>query len=159
MNDGVLNYFPIILLSALFIIFLWRRQYLGKFDWVTFLAIFISLLLLANVIVLILDRRSDATNGLQVLLIAIPVIILVVFLLFVLRVLTVEKLKNRFRIDERLTTINVKSARNALAAVYLNLLLDLIIYSSISNNLLVGILVSSVVVYLASMVIYYYRSF
>ncbi len=159
MNDGIINYLPIILLSALFIIFLWRRQYLGKFDWVTFLAIFISLLLLANVIILILDRRSEATNGLQVLLIAIPVIILVVFLLFVLRVLTVEKLKNRFRIDERLTTINVKSARNALAAVYLNLVLDLIIYSSISNNLLVGILVSSVVVYLASMVIYYYRSF
>ncbi len=159
MNDGIINYLPIILLSALFIIFLWRRHYLGKFDWVTFLAIFISLLLLANVIILILDRRSEATNGLQVLLIAIPVIILVVFLLFVLRILTVEKLKNRFRIDERLTTINVKSARNALAAVYLNLVLDLIIYSSISNNLLVGILVSSVVVYLASMVIYYYRSF
>jgi hypothetical protein len=159
MNEGLVNYLPIILLSALFIIFLWRRHSLGKFDWATFFAIILSLLLLANVIILILDRRSETTMGIQILLIIIPVIILAMFLLFVLRVLTVEKLKSHFRIDERLTTINVKSARNALAAVYLNLIIDLIIYSNLSNGLLVGILVASLVVYIASMIIYYYRSF
>jgi len=80
-------------------------------------------------------------------------------LLFLTRVLTVEKLKSRFHIDERIAAMNAKSARNALVVTYLNLIIDLIIFSSISQGLLLGILAVSLLVYLASMVIYYYRSF
>jgi hypothetical protein len=159
MSGGVIDFLPIILLSALFIIFLWRRHSLGKPDWVTSGAIVLGLLLLVNVIMLILNQRSESSAVIQGLLIAMPIIIFVIFLLFLLRIFTVEKLKSRFCIDERLTAINAKSARNALAAVCLNLVIDLLIYSNINTGLLIGILVSSLIVYLASMIIYYYRSF
>jgi hypothetical protein len=61
--------------------------------------------------------------------------------------------------DERITHINAKSARNALVAVYLSALINLIIFSTISTGLLLEILGVSLAVYLASMVIYSYRDF
>jgi hypothetical protein len=159
MNNDLIDFLPIILISALFIIFIWRRHALGKFDWLTLAAIILGASLLANVIVLILDTRSTETIPVQIILIVIPVLIFGLFSLFVIRIITVEKMKAKFHMDERMTIINVKSARNALVAVYLDLIIDVIVYPNISRELLLGILGASLVVYLASLVIYYYRSF
>ncbi len=80
-------------------------------------------------------------------------------MLFLTRVVTVEKIKSKYHIDERISIMNAKSARNALAVTYLNLIIDLIIFPSVSKELLLGLLAISLLVYLASMFIYYYRSF
>jgi len=71
----------------------------------------------------------------------------------------VEKITSKFHFDERLTNINAKSARNALVAIYLSALINIIIFSVISTALLLEILGVSLVVYLASIIIYYYRNF
>lgn len=125
----------------------------------TLAAITLGTTLLAIIIVLILDSRSVESLPIQIILIAIPAVVFVLFLLFITRVITVEKMKSRFHFDERLTAMNAKSARNALVAIYLSSVIDLIIYSSMSRMMLLGILGVSLAVYLASMVIYYYRSF
>jgi hypothetical protein len=159
MNNDLIDFLPIILISALFIIFIWRRQTLGKFDWETIAAIALGLSLLATVIKLVLEGRSAETVPLEILLIAIPTLIFGVFLLFATGVATVEKMKAKFRMDERLTIINVRSARNALVAVYLDLIVDVIVYAGISRELLLAMIGASLVVYLVSFIIYYYRSF
>ena len=115
--------------------------------------------LLALVIQRVLAGSVSQSAVAQSVLIAIPTIILVLFLLFLIRVLTVEKMKSRLHFDERMTLINAKSARNALVSIYLCSLIDLIIYPDITKPLLLGILGVSLIVYLASMIIYYYRSF
>jgi len=158
MNNDFIIFLPNIILLALFIIFLWRHHSLKNFDWVTLITITLGVSLLAIVIVLILKGQS-AAGPIQILLIAIPAVLFVLFLLFLTRVFTVEKVKSKLHFDERITTINAKSARNALVAVYLSSVIDLIIYSNISQVLFFVILAASLVVYLASMVIYYYRSF
>jgi hypothetical protein len=79
-------------------------------------------------------------------------------LLFITRVLTVEKVKTRLHFDERLTTVNAKSARNALVATYLSAVINLILFPDITRAWLLGILAFSLVVYLISLVIYHYRS-
>jgi len=71
----------------------------------------------------------------------------------------VEKVQSKFHLDERINEINAKSARNALIAVYLGVLINILIYSSISTELLLEIIGVSLAVYLASLAIYYYRTF
>jgi hypothetical protein len=150
---------PNIILLALFIVFLWRRHSFKNFDWVTLICITLGVSLLAVIIVLFIRSQAAEGGSLRMLLIAIPAILFVLFLLFLTRVLTVEKVKSKFHFDERITTMNAKSARNALVAVYLSITIDLITFSEISTVLLLVILGVSLVVYLASMVIYYFRSF
>lgn len=159
MNNNFIIFLPNIILLVIFILFLWQRRSLKSFDWVTLAAITLGTTLLAIIIVLILDSRSVESLPIQIILIAIPAVVFVLFLLFITRVITVEKMKSRFHFDERLTAMNAKSARNALVAIYLSSVIDLIIYSSMSRMMLLGILGVSLAVYLASMVIYYYRSF
>jgi hypothetical protein len=159
MNDQFILFLPNIILLALFILFLWRRHSLKYFDWVTLICITLGVSLLAVIIVLIINNQPPGESSLRMPLIAVPAIFLVLFLLFLTRVLTVEKVKSKLRLDERITTINAKSARNALVAVYLSITLDLIAFSEISQMLLLVILGVSLAVYLASMVIYYFRSF
>ncbi|HEX7475969.1 MAG TPA: hypothetical protein VF318_08390 [Dehalococcoidales bacterium] len=150
---------PNAVLLALFIIFLWQKRSLKSFDWLTLIAITLGIFLLGIVIVLFLNSRSNASGLIDAVLIAIPAVMLVLFLLFLTRVITMEKVKSKFHLDERITTINAKSARNALVAVYLSSIIDLMISSDITKEVLLGILAASLVVYLASMVIYYYRGF
>lgn len=160
MSDGFLIFVPNLILLALFIIYIWHRQSLKNFDWATLICITLGIALLALVIWLIL-RNQPETGPLQILLIAVPALVFVLFLLFLTRVVTLEQIKSRLRMDERITTINAKSARNALLAVYLGTFISLTISSSIGTLLLLEILGVSLIVYLASMVIYYfyYRSF
>jgi hypothetical protein len=150
---------PNAVLLALFIIFLWQKRSLKSFDWLTLIAITLGIFLLGIVIVLFLNSRSNTSGLIDAVLIAIPAVMLVLFLLFLTRVITMEKVKSKFHLDERITTINAKSARNALVAVYLSSIIDLMISSDITKEVLLGILAASLVVYLASMVIYYYRGF
>ena len=158
MNNEFIVFLPNIILLVLFILFLWRRHSLKNFDWVTLICISLGIFLLAIVILLILNNQSEggAARG---FLIAVPAIIFIFFLLFLTRVFTVEEMKTKLRFDERITMINAKSARNALVAVFLSSVIYLLIYSNISRVMLLAILAASLVVYLASMIIYYYRSF
>ena len=158
MNNDFIVFLPNIILLVLFILFLWRRNSLKNFDWATLICITLGVFLLAIVILLILNGQPEE-NTWRVFLIAIPAVILVLFLLFLTRVFTVEKIKSKLHFDERITSINAKSARNALVAVFLSSVIYLLIYSNISRVMLLGILAASLIVYLASMVIYYYRSF
>jgi hypothetical protein len=157
-NHDFIVFLPNIILLLLFIIFLWRRHSLKYFDWATLICVTLGIFLLTLVILLILENQSDV-GALRILLISVPAVIFVLFLLFLMRVFTVEKMKSRLHVDERITIINAKSARNALVAVFLSSVIYLLIYSNISRVMLLAILAASLVVYLASMVIYYYRSF
>ena len=148
-----------ILLLALFFIFIWRRRSLKSFDWATLVCIILGVALLGIIIWQIWNGQSVQSGLGQGLLIIVPVLMLAIFLLFLTRVITVEKMKSRFHFDERLTTANTKSARNALVAVYLGTIIDLIIKQEVDWELLLVIIAVSLVVYLASMIIYYYRSF
>jgi uncharacterized protein YpmS len=159
MSNNYFIFLPNAVLLALFIIFLWQKRSLKSFDWLTLIAISLGIILLGVVIVLFLNSRSNEVGPLEAILIAIPAVMLVLFLLFLTRVITVEKVKSKFHVDERITTMNAKSARNALVAVYLSSIIDLIITSDITKEVLLGILAASLVVYLASMVIYYFRGF
>jgi len=152
-------FLPNIILLALFIIYVWSRHSIKNFDWLMLITICLGVGLLAIVIQRVLGGAATQTAIVQSVLIAIPTVILVLFLLFLTRVLTVEKMKSKLHVDERLTFINAKSARNALVAIFLCSVVDLIIYPDMTKNLLLGILGVSLIVYLASMIIYYYRSF
>jgi hypothetical protein len=158
MDNEFFIFLPIVILLLLFIIYVWRRHSLKNFDWATLICIFLGVCLLAIVIILILNSRPDM-GAERFLLIAIPVVMLICFLLFLTRVVTVEKMKSKMHMDERLTLINAKSGRNALVAVFLSSVIYLLIYPDISNTILLGILAASLIVYLASMIIYYYRDF
>jgi hypothetical protein len=105
--------------------------------------------------------QSPNTNSkiLQIGLFIIPTLIFIFYLLFITRVFTVEKVKTKLHFDERLTTINAKSARNALVATYLSAVVNLILFPDISRTWLLGILAFGLVVYLASLAIYHNRSF
>jgi hypothetical protein len=159
MNHDLIIFLPNIILLVLFILFLWRRHSLKSFDWVTLVCITLGVSLLAVVIMQILKNQTSEMESYRSVFIAIPAVMLVLFLLFLTRVFTVEKMKSKFHFDERITIINAKSARNALMAVYLSSVIDLLIYDSISRVMLLVILAVSLIVYLASMVIYYFRSF
>jgi hypothetical protein len=159
MNHDLLLFLPNIILLVLFILFLWRRHSLKSLDWVTLVCITLGVSLLAMVILQILKNQTSETESYRIILIAIPSIMLVLFLLFLTRVFTVEKMKSKFHFDERITIINAKSARNALMAVYLSSVIDLLIYENITRVMLLVILAVSLIVYLGSMVIYYFRSF
>jgi hypothetical protein len=159
MDNDFIIFIPNIILLVVFILFLWQRHSLKTFDWVTLVAITLGISLLAIVVILILESRSIDAVPVQIILIAIPSVIFILFLLFLTRVITVEKVKSKLHFDERITTMNAKSARNALVAVYLSSVIDLIIYADVSRLMLLAILGVSLVVYLASMVFYYYRSF
>ena len=160
MNNDFLIFVPDIIILVLFIIYLWlwRRQSLKDFDWVTLGCVTLGVSLLTIVIVLIL-RNHPVAVPVQILLIAVPTLIFILFLLFLTRIVKVEKITSKFHLDERLTNINAKSARNALAAIYLSALINIIVFSAISTALLLEILGVSLAVYLASIVIYYYRNF
>jgi hypothetical protein len=160
MSRDFLIFIPNIILLILFVIYLWlwRRRSLKNFDWVTFGCIILGVSLLTIVILLIL-KNHPAAGPVQILLIAVPTLVFVLFLLFLTRIVKVEKVKSKFHLDERINEINAKSARNALIAVYLGVLINIIIYSSISMVLLLEIIGVSLAVYLASLVIYYYRTF
>ncbi len=159
MNHDLIIFLPNIILLVLFILFLWRRHSLKSFDWVTLVCITLGVSLLAVVIMQILKNQTSEMESYRIVFIAIPAVMLVLFLLFLTRVFTVEKMKSKFHFDERITIINAKSARNALMAVYLSSVIDLLIYDSISRVMLLVILAVSLIVYLASMIIYYFRSF
>ena len=160
MNNGFIIFVPDLILLALFIIYIWHRQSLKTFNWATLTCTALGIALLALVIMLILQNQPEM-GPLQILLIALPALFFILFLLFLTRVITLEQVKSRLRMDERITSINAKSARNALFSVYLGTVINLIICSSISTLLLLEILGVSLVIYIASMVIYYfyYRSF
>ncbi len=159
MNSDVMVFLPNIILLVVFIIFVWRRHSIKHFDWLTLITICLGVALLAIVIQRVLGGSATQSVVVQSILIAVPTVILVLFLLFLTRVLTVEKMKSKLHFDERMTLINAKSARNSLVSIYLCSVIDLIIYPDITKPLLLGILGVSLIVYLASMIIYYYRSF
>jgi hypothetical protein len=158
MNNDFIVFLPDIILLILFIIFLWRRHSLKNFDWATLICITLGIFLLALVVWQILSNQPES-GALRGLLIAVPAVIFIFFLLFLTRIFTVEKMKARLHFDERITTINAKSGRNALVAVFLSSVIYLLMYADINRVMLLGILAASLVVYLASMIIYYYRSF
>ncbi len=159
MNSDVMVFLPNIILLVVFIIFVWRCHSIKHFDWLTLITICLGVALLAIVIQRVLGGSATQSVVVQSILIAVPTVILVLFLLFLTRVLTVEKMKSKLHFDERMTLINAKSARNSLVSIYLCSVIDLIIYPDITKPLLLGILGVSLIVYLASMIIYYYRSF
>ena len=160
MNRDFLVFAPNIILLVLFVIYLWlwRRRSLKDFDWVTFGCVILGVALLTTVILLILKNHSVA-GPIQIVLIAVPTLLFVLFLLFLTRVIKIEKLESKFHFDERINNINAKSARNALVAIYLGVLINIIIFSTISTMLLLEIIGVSLAVYLASLAIYYYRNF
>jgi hypothetical protein len=159
MNNSVLIFVPNLILLALFIIILWRSRSLRGFDWVAFITIALGVSLLAIVAARIIQSPNTDSKLLQIGLFLIPTIIFILYLLFIFRVLTVERVKNKLHFDERLITINAKSARNALVATYLSAVVNLILFPDISRAWLLGILVFGMLVYLVSLVIYHYRSF
>ena len=158
MNNDVVIFLPNIILLALFIIFLWRRRSLKGFDWVALITIVLGVSLLAIIATRIIQSPNTDSKILQIGLFIIPTLIFILYLLFITRILTVEKVKTKLHFDERLTTVNAKSARNALVAVYLSAVVNLIISPDITRAWLLGILAFSLVVYLISLVIYHYRN-
>jgi hypothetical protein len=159
MSNSVLIFVPNLILLALFIIILWRRRSLKGFDWIAFITIALGVSLLAIVATRIIQNPATASKLLQIGLFLIPTIIFILYLLFIFRVLTVERVKNKLHFDERLITLNAKSARNALVATYLSAVVNLILFPDISRMWLLGILVFGMLVYLVSLLIYHYRSF
>jgi hypothetical protein len=158
MNNDVVIFLPNIILLALFIIFLWRRHSLKGFDWVALVTIVLGVSLLAIIATRIIQTPNTGSKLMQIGLYLIPTLVFILYLLFITRVLTVEKVKTRLHFDERLTTVNAKSARNALVATYLSAVINLILFPDITRAWLLGILAFSLVVYLISLVIYHYRS-
>jgi hypothetical protein len=159
MSNNYLIFLPDAVLLILFVIFLWQKRSLKSFDWLTLIAITLGVCLLGLVIALFLNNSETGRGAVEMVWIAIPAVMLILFLLFLTRVITVEKVKSKLHMDERITTMNAKSARNALVAVYLSSIIDLIISPDVTKEVLLGILAASLVVYLASMVIYYFRGF
>lgn len=158
MNNAVVIFLPNILLLALFIIFLWRRHSLKGFDWVALITITLGVSLLTVLATRIIQSPDTNSRILQIGLFLIPTLIFILYLLFISRVFSVEKMKTKLHFDERLTTVNAKSARNALVAVYLSAVLNLILFPDITRAWLLIILAFSLVVYLVSLVIYHHRS-
>jgi hypothetical protein len=158
-NNGVVIFVPNIILLALFIIVLWRRRSLKGFDWVALVTIALGVSLLAVIATRIIQSPDTDSKFLQIGLFLVPTVIFILYLLFIFRVLTVETVKNKLHFDERLTTVNAKSARNALVATYLSAVINLILFPDITRIWLLGILVFSLLVYLVSLIIYHYRSF
>jgi hypothetical protein len=158
MNNGLLIFLPNIILLAIFIIFLWRRRSLKRFDWVALITIALGVSLLAIVATRIIQSPDTDSRLLQIVLFLVPTLIFILYLLFITRVFTVEKVKSKLHFDERSTTMNAKSARNALVATYLSAAVNLILSPDITRTWLLGILAFSLVVYLVSLVIYHYRS-
>lgn len=159
MSNGFMIFVPNIILLAMFIIFLWRRRSLKSFDWVALITICLGVSLLAIIITRILNSPDTSSRPLQIGLFIIPSLIFVMYLLFISRVLTVEKVKSRLHLDERLNAANAKSARNALVATYVSAVINLILFPEITRLWLLGILGFGLVVYLGSLVIYHFRSF
>ena len=159
MNNGVVIFVPNIILLALFIIVLWRRRSLKGFDWVALITIVLGVSLLAVIATSIIQNPVTDSKLLQIGLFLVPTLIFVLYLLFIFRVLTIETVKTKLHFDERLITINAKSARNALVATYLSAVVNLILFPDITRIWLLGILAFSLVVYLLSLIIYHYRSF
>ena len=159
MNNGLVIFVPNIILLALFIIILWRRRSLKGFDWVALITIALGVSLLAVIATRIIQSPDTDSKLLQIGLFLVPTIIFIFYLLFISRVLTVETVKTKLHFDERLTTINAKSARNALVSTYLSAVVNLILFTDITRAWLLGILVFSLVIYLLSLIIYHYRSF
>jgi hypothetical protein len=159
MNNGVVIFVPNIILLALFIIVLWRRRSLKGFDWVALITIVLGVSLLAVIATSIIQNPETDSKLLQIGLFLVPTLIFVLYLLFIFRVLTVETVKTKLHFDERLITINAKSARNALVATYLSAVVNLILFPDVTRLWLLGILAFSLVVYLLSLIIYHYRSF
>jgi hypothetical protein len=158
MNNEVLIFLPNIILLALFIIFLWRRRSFKSLDWVALITIVLGVSLLAIIAIRIIQSPDTDSKFLQIGLFIIPTLIFVLYLLFITRILTVEKVITKLRFDERLATVNAKRARNALVAVYLSAVVNLILSPDITRAWLLGILAFSLVVYLISLVIYHYRN-
>ncbi len=159
MNNSVVIFVPNIILLALFIIILWRRRSLKGFDWVALITIVLGVSLLAVIATRIIQSPDTDSKFLQIGLFLVPTVIFILYLLFIFRVLTIEIVKNKLHFDERLTTVNAKSARNALVATYLSAVVNLILFPDITRIWLLGILAFSLVVYLLSLIIYHYRSF
>jgi hypothetical protein len=159
MNNGVVIFVPNIILLALFIIVLWRRRSLKGFDWVALITIVLGVSLLAVIATRIIQSPDMDSKLLQIGLFLVPTVIFILYLLFIFRVLTIEAVKNKLHFDERLTTVNAKSARNALVATYLSAVVNLILFPDITRVWLLGILAFSLVIYLLSLLIYHYRSF
>ena len=159
MSNGLMIFVPNIILLALFIVVLWRRRSLKGFDWVALITIALGVSLLAIIATRILQSPDADSKILQIVLFLVPTIIFIFYLLFIFRVLTVEAVKTKLHFDERLITINAKSARNALVATYSSAVVNLILFPDITRVWLLGILVFSLVIYLLSLIIYHYRSF
>jgi hypothetical protein len=159
MNNDMMIFVPNIILLALFIIFLWRRRSLKGFDWVALITIALGVTLLAIVATRIIQSPNTDSKIFQVGLFLVPTLIFILYLLFIFRVLTVEKVKTKLHFDERLTSMNAKSARNGLVATYLSAIVNLILFPDITRVWLLGILIFSLVVYLVSLIIYHFRSF
>ncbi len=159
MSNGITIFVPNIILLAMFIIILWQRRSLRGFDWVALITIILGVSLLAIIANSIIQSSDTDSKLLQILLFLVPTIIFILYLLFIFRVLSVETVKTKLNFDERLTTVNAKSARNALVATYLSAVVNLILFPDITRVWLLGILAFSLLVYLLSMVIYHYRSF
>jgi hypothetical protein len=159
MNNGFAIFVPNIILLALFIIILWRRRSFKGYDWVALITILLGVSLLAIIATRIIQSPDTDSRFLQIVLFLVPTIIFILYLLFIFRVLTVEKVKTKLHFDERFTTINAKSARNALVATYLSATVNLILFPDITRIWLLGILAFGLMVYLLSLIIYHYRSF
>ena len=159
MSNGVVIFVPNIILLAMFIIILWQRRSLRGFDWVALMTIVLGVSLLAIIATRIIQSPDTDSKFLQIGLFLVPTVIFILYLLFIFRVLTVETVKTKLNFDERLNTVNAKSARNALVATYLSAVVNLILFPDITRFWLLGILAFSLVVYLLSLIIYHYRSF
>jgi hypothetical protein len=158
MNNGVAIFVPNLILLAIFIIFLWRRHSLKGFDWVALVTIILGVSLLAITATRIIQSPNTDSKLLQIGLFLIPTLVFILYLLFISRVLTVEKVKTKLHFDERMTAVNAKSARNALVATYLSAVVNLIFFPDITRVWLLGILAFGLAVYLASLAIYHNRS-
>jgi hypothetical protein len=157
-SNGILIFLPNIILLAIFVIFLWRRHSLRRFDWVALITMVLGVSLLAIITTRIIQSPNTDSKVLQIGLFIIPTLIFILYLLFITRVLTVEKVKSRLHFDERLTTVNAKSARNALVATYVSAVINMILFPEITRLWLLGILGFGLLVYLVSLVIYHNRS-
>jgi hypothetical protein len=157
MDNDVVIFLPNIILLAIFVIFLWRRRSLKGFDWVALITIALGVSLLSIIALRIIQSPDTDSKVLQIGLFVIPTLIFILYLLFITRILSVEKVKTKLHFDERLTTVNAKSARNALVATYSSAVVNLILFPDITRMWLLGILGFGMVVYLVSLVIYHRR--
>ena len=160
MGNFILSILPILLLIILVIV-LYRlvpsyktKTNWKKRDWISFATIILGAAFLGDLISMDIQRILPDT-----MLAFLPVTLFAILLILVLIMRKKGKIKPGAMVDERVEAINAKSARNTLLVTYLSLIILFFIDAgSLSRISLIIVLAAGLLVFIASIIFYSYRS-